>query len=109
MRRIYLLALVMSLIFIGMSASAQKIAYGYTMMPCTTPSMISFSIDDPSTTTRLGTYSKAEPRSGAIVGSTLYMMGIDDDFNIWFYTITPGGEGETIKKLGDVTCPGDMT
>ena len=109
MRRIYLLVLVMSLIFIGMSASAQKIAYGYTMMPCTTPSMISFSIDDPSTTTRLGTYSKAEPRSGAIVGSTLYMMGIDDDFNMWFYSITPGGEGETIKKLGDVTCPGDMT
>ena len=108
MRRINYLALVMTFMSIALGATAQKTAYGYTMMPCTTPSMVSFSIDDPSTTTRLGTYSKAEPRSGAIVGSTLYMMGIDDDFNIWFYSITPDGDGETIKKVGDVTCPGDM-
>lgn len=108
MKRINQLVLMMSLVIISTSASAQKTAYGFTMMPCTTPSMISFSTDDPSTVTRLGTYSKAEPRSGAIVGSTLYMMGIDDDFNMWFYSITPDGEGETIKKLGDVTCPGDM-
>lgn len=108
MRRINYLALVITFLSISLGATAQKTAYGYTMMPCTTPSMVSFSIDDPSTTTRLGTYSKAEPRSGAIVGSTLYMMGVDDDFNIWFYSITADGDGETIKKLGDATCPGDM-
>ena len=108
MKRLNHLALAMAVTSIAMSASAQKTAYGYTMMPCTTPSMVSFSTDDPSTTTRLGTYTKAEPRSGAIVGSTLYMMGVDDDFNIWFYSITPDSDGETIKKVGDETCPGDM-
>ena len=107
MKKIKHLALALALMPIALSASAQKPAYGYTMMPCTTPSMISFSTDDPSTTTRLGTYSKAEPRSGALVGSTLYMMGIDDDFYMWFYSITPDGDGQTIKRLGDATCPGD--
>ena len=109
MKKIKHLALALALMPIALSASAQKPAYGYTMMPCTTPSMISFSTDDPSTTTRLGTYSKAEPRSGALVGSTLYMMGIDDDFYMWFYSITPDGDGQTIKRLGDATCPGDLS
>ena len=109
MKRINYLVLALTLLSIAISASAQQTAFGYTMMPCATPSMVSFSIDDPSTTNRLGTYSRAEPRSGALVGSTLYMMGIDDDFYMWFYSITPDGDGETIRRLGDATCPGDLT
>jgi hypothetical protein len=109
MRKSNYLVLALALLATALGATAQKTAYGYTMMPCTTPSMISFTVDDPSSVTRLGTYTKAEPRSGAVVGSTLYMMGIDDDFNMWFYSITPDGSGETIKKLGDATCPGDLT
>ena len=109
MKKVNHLVLVMALMSIALSTSAQKTAFGYTMMPSTTPSMVSFTTDEPSSTQKLGTYSKAEPRSGALVGSTLYMMGIDDDFNMWFFSITPDGDGETIKKLGDVTCPGDMS
>ena len=109
MRKFFNAMLVTAITVTALSASAQKTAYGYTMMPCTTPAMISFTTDDPSTVTRLGTFDKAEPRSGAVVGSTLYMMGIDDDFNMWFYSIQAGADGEIIKKLGDETCPGDMT
>ncbi len=109
MRKSNYLVLALALLATAFSAMAQKTAYGYTMMPCTSPSMISFTTDNPSAVTRLGTYSKAEPRSGAVVGSTLYMMGIDDDFNMWFYSIKPDGDGETIKKLGDATCPGDLS
>ncbi|MBR5170210.1 MAG: hypothetical protein IKW85_06540 [Muribaculaceae bacterium] len=109
MRKSNYLVLALALLATAFSATAQKTAYGYTMMPCTSPSMISFTTDNPSTVTRLGTYSKAEPRSGAVVGSTLYMMGIDDDFNMWFYSIKADGDGETIKKLGDATCPGDLS
>ena len=101
---------VAGLFFVAMSASAQKTAYGYTMMPCTSPAMVRFTTDDLSSATQMGTYSKAEPRSGALVGSTLYMMGIDDDFNVWFYSMdTNTGESQTIKKLGDETIPGDMS
>ena len=109
MRHLLQLALAMALTATATSASAQQTAYGYTMLPSNSQTMISFTTDDPSTVTRLGTYSKAEPRSGALVGSTLYMMGIDDDFNMWFYSIKPDGDGETIKKLGEATCPGDLT
>ena len=110
MRRFYHLALSAMLACIAISASGQKTVYGYTMAPATSPSMISFTSDDPSTVTAMGRYAKAEPRSGAAVGNTLYMMGIDDDFNMWFYSMsTTGGDGETIKKLGDVTCPGDLS
>ena len=107
---LHVLAVTCMCMSIAFNASGQKTVYGYTMLPATSPAMVSFTTDDPSTVTRMGTYSKAEPRSGALVGSTLYMMGIDDDFNMWFYSMsTAGGDGETIKKLGDVTCPGDMT
>lgn len=93
-----------------MSASAQTTAYGYTMYPSLTPAMISFNIESPSTTTTLGTYSKAEPRSGALAGHTLYMMGIDDNFIVWFYSVdTCTGESATIKRLGDATTPADMS
>ena len=109
MRNFLHATLVTAATVIALNASAQKTAYGYTMMPSTAPAMISFTTDDPSTVTRLGTYSKAESRSGAVAGSTLYMMGIDDDFNIWFYSIQPGEDGETIKKLGEETCPGDLS
>ena len=109
MRKFFYTMLVIAMIAIAMSASAQKTVYGYTMMPSTTPAMVSFMANEPSTITRMGSYDKAEPRSGALVGNTLYMMGIDDDFNMWFYRIQPGEDGETIKKLGDETCPGDMT
>ena len=80
MKKFHLLALAAGLLLTAMSASAQTTAYGYTMYPSTTPAMISFDIENLSTTTPLGTYNKAEPRSGALVGSTLYMLGIDDNF-----------------------------
>ena len=109
--RIFLpLALAVGLVLTAMSASAQTTAYGYTMYPATSPAMISFDIQSPSSTTRLGTYSKAEPRSGALVGNTLYMMGVDDDFNVWFYSMnTTTGEDQTIKKVGEVSTPADMS
>ena len=109
MTKIYNLALCVVLLFTAMNASAQKTAYGYTMLPSTSPAMISFDIDNPTVTTTLGTYSKAEPRSGATVKNTLYMMGIDDDFYTWFYTMDLiTGESQTIKKLGEITIPCDM-
>lgn len=109
MRRFLHLALATALTATFLSASAQKTVYGYTMLPSTSQTMISFTTDDPGTTSKMGSYHKAEPRSGAMVGSKLYMMGIDDDFNMWFYSIVAGQDGETIKKLGEVTCPGDMS
>ena len=103
-------ALLAAALLLPMSALAQKTAYGYTMYPATSPAMISFTTDNPSSTTTLGTYGKAEPRSGAAVKGKLYMMGIDDDFYSWFYTMDlTTGESETIKKLGDITIPTDMT
>ncbi len=110
MRRIYYSTVALAMLATAATAWGQKTAYGYTMLPSTTPSMISFTTDEPTTTSRLGGYSKAEPRSGAMVGETLYMMGIDDDFNVWFYSMDcSGNDGETIKKLGDATIPGDMS
>ena len=110
MRIFHPLALAVGLVLTAMSASAQTTAYGYTMYPATSPAMISFDIQSPSSTTRLGTYSKAEPRSGALVGNTLYMMGVDDDFNVWFYSMnTTTGEDQTIKKVGEVSTPADMS
>ena len=109
MRKFYHLALAVTMTMTALNASAQQTAYGYTMAPASSPAMISFNVDDPASTTRIGTYSKAEPRSGALVKSTLYMMGIDDDFYTWFYTMNvKTGESETIKKLGDITIPTDM-
>jgi hypothetical protein len=110
MKKFHLLALAAGLLLTAMSASAQTTAYGYTMYPSTTPAMISFDIENLSTTTPLGTYNKAEPRSGALVGSTLYMMGIDDNFIVWFYKMDINtGESNTIKRLGDATTPADMS
>ncbi len=72
--------------------------------------MISFDLDELSTTTQMGSYSKAEPRSGALVGNTMYMMGIDDDFNVWFYSMDIyNGESSTVKRIGDGTTPADMS
>ena len=110
MTRFHLLALAVGMMLTEMSASAQTTAYGYTMYPSTTPSMISFDIENLSTTTSLGTYNRAEPRSGALVGNTLYMMGIDDNFIVWFYSMDINtGESTTIKRLGDATTPADMS
>lgn len=108
----FLLHLVMAMVLTttALTASGQKTAYGYTMMPSTAPTMISFNIDDPSTTTPMGNYGNAEPRSGAAAKGILYMMGIDDDFNTWFYSMDLAtGESETIKKLGEITIPADMS
>lgn len=105
----YLMA-VLSLLLITSGAMAQKTAFGYTMYPSTSPSMISFDIDELSTTTRMGTFDRAEPRSGALVGNTLYMMGVDDNFYVWFYSMDiNSGESTTIKRLGDATTPADMS
>ncbi len=110
MRKFYILAVAVAALSSMMSATAQTTAYGYTMLPSTSPSMISFTTETPTSTTPMGTYSKGEPRSGALVKSTLYMMGIDDDFNVWFYSMdTNSGESQTIKNLSDATIPGDMT
>jgi len=110
MRKIHLMALAASVTLTAMSASAQTTAYGYTMYPSLSPAMISFDINSPSSTTSLGSFSKAEPRSGALVGNTLYMMGIDDDFDVWFYSMdTNTGESQTIKKMRDGTTPADMS
>lgn len=110
MRKYYFLLLAMAIASTAISASAQQTVYGYTMPPATSPSLISFSTDNLSSVTRLGSYSKAEPRSGAAVKGKLYMMGIDDDFYSWFYTMDLAtGESETIKKLGEITIPADMT
>ena len=104
------LALVMAMLSTTVSASAQQTAYGYTMLPSSSPAMISFNTDDLSTTTRLGTYSKAEPRSGAAAKDVLYVMGVDDDFNTMFYSMDmTTGESTTIKKLGDASVPADMS
>ena len=110
MKKIFQFALAVALMSTALGASAQQTAFGYTMLPSNTQTMISFTTDEPSAVTRLGGYTKAEPRSGALVGSTLYMIGIDDDFNMWFYRMnTTTGESETIKKLGEATCPGDLS
>ena len=109
MRKSNLIALALSIVLTALSATAQKTAYGYTMMPTTSPALYSFNLSDLTTTTKLGTYSKADPRSGAAVKGTLYMMGVDDDFNVWFYSMNLStGESETIEKLGDITIPTDM-
>ena len=90
--------------------NAQKTAYGYTMQPATSQGLISFNAESPSAVTTLGGYSKAEARSGAAVKGKLYMMGVDDDFYTWFYSMDlTSGESETIKRLGDITIPCDMT
>ena len=105
-----MIALALGILLTAMSATAQKTAYGYTMLPATTQAMYSFDLSDVSATNMLGTYSKAEPRSGAIAKGTLYMMGIDDDFYTWFYRMDLStGESETISKVGDITIPGDMS
>ena len=110
MKKIFQFALAVALTSTALGASAQQTAFGYTMLPSNTQTMISFTTDEPSAVTSMGGYTKAEPRSGALVGSTLYMMGIDDDFNMWFYRMnTTTGESETIKKLGEATCPGDLS
>ncbi len=91
-------------------AMAQKTAYGFTMAPASRPSLISFDTANPGSITTMGSYTTAEPRSGAAVKGKLYMMGIDDDFNSWFYTMDlTTGQSTTIKKLGDITIPADMT
>jgi len=110
MRKHLLLALVSTVLLLPSGAMAQKRAYGYTMQPASHPSLISFSIDDVANVTPMGSYTKADPRSGAAVKGKLYMMGIDDDFNTWFYYMDlTTGESETIKKLGDISIPADMT
>ena len=110
MRRFFNLSVAVCMTLTAMNSWAQKTAYGYTMYPATSPAMISFDINAPSTTTSMGTYAKAEPRSGAAVKGKLYMMGVDDDFNTWFYCMDMStGASETIKKLGDVTVPMDMS
>ena len=103
---LHVLAVTCMCMSIAFNATGQKTVYGYTMLPATSPAMVSFTTDDPSTVTRMGTYSKAEPRSGALVGSTLYMMGIDDDFNMWFYSMsTEGGDGERGRHCRlDIRC-----
>lgn len=109
MRKLFFPVLTLGLTLSALSAAAQKTAYGYTMMPSSSPAMVSFTIEDPTSTTRLGSYDRAEPRSGAAVKGVLYMMGIDDDFYTWFYRMDMAtGESETIKKLGDITIPTDM-
>ena len=109
--RIQLLSVfLLAALLFTLDATAQKTAYGYTMYPSMSPSLISFDMNAPDATTVMGTYSKAEPRSGAAVKGKLYMMGIDDDFYSWFYTMDlTTGESETIKKLGEITIPADMT
>jgi len=109
MKRIFNLAVALCMTLTAINSSAQKTAYGYTMYPASSPAMISFDINNPSATTTMGNYAKAEPRSGATVKSKLYMMGVDDDFNTWFYSMDMStGASETIKKLGDVSVPMDM-
>ena len=103
-------AFAMSLLLTSFCASAQNMAYGYTMYPSASSTMISFDLDELSTTTQMGSYSKAEPRSGALVGNIMYMMGIDDDFNVWFYSMDiNNGESSTVKRIGDGTTPADMS
>ena len=110
MKRIYNLAFLMGLLLTVLSASAEKTAYGFTMYPSASPSMISFDIDDLSSTTSIGTYSRAEPRSGTLVGHMLYMMGADADFNIWFFTMdTKTGTSSSIKRMIDATTPADLS
>jgi len=111
MRKFYHLVVAVAAMSSAMSATAQTTAYGYTMLPSTSQSMIRFTTEEPSSVTTMGTYSKAEPRAGALAKNTLYMMGIDDDFNVWFYSMdTNSGESQTIKNLrGDATTPGDMS
>lgn len=88
---------------------AETTAYGYTMSPAASPALISFTTENPATTTTVGSYTTLEPRSGAAVDKTLYMMGLDDDWNVWFYSMSLENGGATkIKKLGDITCPGDL-
>lgn len=110
MRKRHFLVLAMAIVSSAFSVSAQKTAYGFTMYPSTSPAIISFTTDDPSNATIMGTYGKADPRAGAAVKGKLYMMGIDDDFYSWFFTTDLAtGESETIKKLGEITIPCDMT
>ena len=110
MRIKHFLVLAMTVIFIVNNVSAQKTAYGFTMYPSTSPVLISFNTDAPSSATVMGSYGKADPRAGAAVKGKLYMMGIDDDFYSWFYTMDlTSGESETIKRLGEITIPCDMT
>ena len=111
MRKFYKLVVAIAVISSTMSATAQTTAYGYTMLPSSSQTMISFTTEDPSSVTRMGTYDKAEPRSGALARGTLYMMGVDDDFNVWLYSMnTENGESQTIKNLREEgTTPGDMS
>lgn len=103
-------ALLAVVLLLPIATLAQKTAYGYTMPPASSPALISFNTDAPTSVTTLGTYDRAEPRSGAAVKGKLYMMGIDDDFYSWFYTLNLAtGESETIRKLGEITIPCDMT
>ncbi len=111
MKKFYYLVVLMALLCSMMSATAQTTAYGYTMLPSSSQSMIRFTAEEPSSVTRMGTYSNAEPRSGALAKNFLYMMGVDDDFNVWLYRMnTENGESQTIKNLrGNATTPGDMS
>ncbi len=111
MRKFYHLVVTVAVMCSAMSATAQTTAYGYTMLPSSSQSMIRFTTEEPSSVTTMGTYDKAEPRSGALARNILYMMGVDDDFNVWLYRMnTENGESQTIKNLrGEATTPGDMS
>lgn len=109
MRKLFLTILASVVAAITMPAMTQKTAYGYTMNPATSPKLVSFTTDNPSTVSYIGT-SSLDPRSGAAVKNTLYLLGMDDDYNVWFYSVNiENGDVTKIKKLGDVTCPADLS
>lgn len=99
----------MMLALIGCAASimAQKTAYGLTFGD--SPKLVSFSTDDPTTTTALGTIA-ADPRSGAAVENNLYFYGMNEDFDALFYSADlTTGTAKQIRKVGGITVPADLS